>query len=132
MTPPPSDDAELADGTADLLDLEMVNELRGLVVPGNPNFAEKTYRSFVERAGPMLDELRALMAAGDPQPAADKAHQLKGTAAAIGAVRLQTLMAEIECLGRAGTLEGVEPIVEAASDVLAKTAAQISDVFSES
>jgi HPt (histidine-containing phosphotransfer) domain-containing protein len=62
----------------------------------------------------------AALAAGDATGFGDAAHALKGSAAALGAVRLRTAAFELELRGRDNNLENAQELVNALEAVLSE------------
>ena len=94
------------------LDPTALDNLRmGLsAVPGG---VAQVVASYLEGAPKMMDELRAAIAAGDPQRVSGTAHDLKSNSAALGALALAEMYRELESRGREGALEGSDRRLDA-------------------
>ena len=69
---------------------------------------------FAESVQVSLGQMQAAIAAGDGEALRAAGHTLKGSAATLGAGRLTPIAAELEQLGRDGTLAGAEQLLERA------------------
>jgi HPt (histidine-containing phosphotransfer) domain-containing protein len=58
-----------------------------------------------------LETLRQAVAAGQPEHLKRAAHNLKGSSSNLGARTLAALSAELETLGKQGTLEGAAEVL---------------------
>ena len=72
---------------------------------------ESLLKLFRAEVPPLLEAVRQAAAAGDTQRLGRAAHGVKGCAANLGANRLAALSATLEKSGRAGTTEGVAPLL---------------------
>jgi HPt (histidine-containing phosphotransfer) domain-containing protein len=78
---------------------------------GNVALAERLLSNFGKRFEADLSQLQHGLQANDSQQVARVAHQLKGAAANLAAVRLQRISAEIEHCGRADCLHEVDDLL---------------------
>jgi two-component system sensor histidine kinase/response regulator len=69
-------------------------------VAGNRKLYSKLLRSFIEQQGPVVRQISAALAQGDPALAERLAHTLRGVAGNIGAKPLQTAAGKVEKLIR--------------------------------
>ncbi|MBJ6727160.1 hybrid sensor histidine kinase/response regulator [Geomesophilobacter sediminis] len=67
---------------------------------------------FIRLTGEYLQSLQDAYAGSDRDLVVLKAHTIKGASANISAVRMRDISATIEDLGRAGTLDGVQPLLD--------------------
>lgn len=72
---------------------------------------ESLLKLFRAEVPPLLEAVRQAAAAGDAQRLSRAAHGVKGCAANLGANRLAALSATLEKSGRAGTTEGIAPLL---------------------
>lgn len=78
---------------------------------GDPELLRELLDFFVEIVPTQLDELQAVVAAGDV-PAVDlQAHSMKGGAANVGALKMAALAKDLEHLAKSGSLTGAEDLV---------------------
>ncbi|MDR3690500.1 MAG: response regulator [Fimbriimonas sp.] len=87
------------DGT---IDLEGLLERCG----GSKDLVYKIAQKFAETGPGMVAQVRAAVSAQDADAVYRAAHQLKGASATMGAVRLASVAADIEMLGREGNVQG--------------------------
>ena len=95
----------------DVLDPEVVEQLRALSQAGNSDLLAKLEASFARDTPVRLHALRAAVAGGDAEAVAFNAHTIKGSAANLGAVQVVAICRQIE--RPAGTRRGgiVEPLL---------------------
>lgn len=94
-----------------VIDLEVVESLKALDEDGGCGLFLELIDLFVDDAATQLRTLQTALANGDIKSLERAAHTLKSSSANIGASRLSGVCHELEKLGRAGTLEGVETLV---------------------
>ncbi|HVS17560.1 MAG TPA: Hpt domain-containing protein [Planctomycetota bacterium] len=94
-----------------VLDLEVVDSLRALDDEGGPSLFLELIDLFVEDAAAQLQSMQSALAAGDVKTIERAAHTLKSSSANIGASRMSGICFEIERLGRAGSLDGVDSLI---------------------
>jgi two-component system sensor histidine kinase/response regulator len=103
-----------------VLDLQVVESLKALDEEGGPSLFLELIDLFVEDAATQLRTLRAALAAGDVKLLERAAHTLKSSSANIGASRMSGICFELEKLGRAGTLQGAESLVDGTNEAYAQ------------
>jgi CheY-like chemotaxis protein/HPt (histidine-containing phosphotransfer) domain-containing protein/anti-sigma regulatory factor (Ser/Thr protein kinase) len=103
------------------LDPRRIASLRRMAQVSDPDFLVRLIAGFCESAPTCFAEIEAAIDAGDGEKLRQAAHRLKGSAANFGARRLVARCAEIEAIGRGGTVEG-------ASDLLAGARSEYEDV----
>jgi HPt (histidine-containing phosphotransfer) domain-containing protein len=87
--------------------------LRGLTDLGQGDgFASRVVDTYLASSAGLLAALRDAVAASDPKAVTAAAHTLKSSSAQIGAVRLSTLCKELEALGRGGSVEGAQELLD--------------------
>jgi HPt (histidine-containing phosphotransfer) domain-containing protein len=77
----------------------------------DPELLRELLDFFVEVAPQQLDDLEAVIAAGDVAATEMLAHGMKGGAANVGAVRMAATARELELLTKDGSLEGAEALM---------------------
>ena len=71
--------------TAPVLDPAVIDGLRQLNIPGEPDVLTEVMKMFLQEVPPRIERLRNAFAAGDIQEVHRIAHSLKGSAGNIGA-----------------------------------------------
>ena len=98
-----------------VLDHKVIETLRQLTPPGEPDVLTEVLQLFLSEVPPRLDRLRNAWNAGDIQGMYRAAHSLKGSAGNIGAQRLYDVVKQLDELGRAGDMTGSAPLMDAVS-----------------
>ena len=111
----------------DVLDRTVINGLKELREPGQPDPLRELVELFFRDAEPRLKQMEAAATAGDMPKVAAAAHTLKGSASNLGARRLSALCAALEKQGKAGDASGacetmaeVVPAFAAVREILLK------------
>jgi HPt (histidine-containing phosphotransfer) domain-containing protein len=112
---PPSVCAMTLPARDDVLDADLLAELRALDQPGDPSLVTEMIEAFAGSAPGFLVDLRAALATGNSRAFGDAAHALKGSSGSVGAMRLSTAAGELERRGRAHDLTDLEPQLSAAA-----------------
>jgi two-component system, sensor histidine kinase len=81
---------------------------------GEPGIFRDLLELFQADAPPLLAAMRAAVTEGSPESLRAAGHGLKGVAANLGARELSRIAAELEALGRKGTVCDAEPLLAAA------------------
>jgi len=92
----------------DVLDPEVVEQLRALSLASNSDLLARLGASFARDTPVRLEALRAAAAGGDVDAVAFNAHTIKGSAANLGAVHVAEICRQIEdlpALTEAGSVE---------------------------
>jgi CheY-like chemotaxis protein len=89
-----------------LLDPAVLSELRQLQGEGEPDIVQELAQAFQVETPPLLEALRKAVAEGKPEQLKRAAHNLKGSSNNLGARTMAALSAELEALGKNGTVEG--------------------------
>jgi HPt (histidine-containing phosphotransfer) domain-containing protein len=97
---------------SDVLDPAVIETLRQLTSPGEPDVLDEVLKIFLQEAPLRIERLRTFLAAGNIQEVQRAAHSLKGSAGNIGASRLHELCRQVDEKGRAGELAGLTPLVD--------------------
>lgn len=105
----PSDSSDLEE----VLDMETVSELLGLDTGDRPNLLDRLIAIFQEDSPPLLEAIAQTHADGDARGLARAAHQLKGSAGAMGARQVQELAARAERAANQGDLAAARDAVNA-------------------
>jgi signal transduction histidine kinase/DNA-binding response OmpR family regulator len=120
--PPPQAESEqdagpanMADLDAETLDLRMVEQLVQVFdrhgSSSQEDSLESTMERFFDHTAGLVQELRMAHLDGDIGEVARLAHALKGSAGVYGARKVPAVCVEIEQRARAGTADGMEPLL---------------------
>jgi HPt (histidine-containing phosphotransfer) domain-containing protein len=113
---PPEAATSLADNgrpeaAAPALDPTVLAELRQFQAEGEPDIMQELAEAFQFETPPLLEALRQAVAEGQPGQLRRAAHNLKGSSQNLGARTMAALSAELETIGKSGTVEGVAGLV---------------------
>jgi HPt (histidine-containing phosphotransfer) domain-containing protein len=86
-------------------------ELRQLQAEGEPDIVQELAEAFQFETPPLLQALHQAVAEGQPEQLQQAAHNLKGSSHNLGARTLAALSADLETLGKNGTLEGAAELI---------------------
>ena len=111
--------ADVPDDGPESLDRSVINGLKELREPGQPDPLQELVELFFRDARPRLEAMEQAQTAGDAAKLAAAAHSLKGSASNLGARRLSELCSSLEKQGKAGDLSLA---VETLKDVRAEFA----------
>ncbi len=92
--------------TPGILDDSVLEAFRTLQEDGQPDVVTELIDAFLADLPRRLDAIHQAVAAGVPAKIRSAAHALKGAACSLGAVRVCSLCAQLENLGRTGTRAG--------------------------
>src|SRR5207302_7013106 len=95
---------EAAPEPTGVLDPAALAEVARLQRPGRPDLVSAIVERFRDEAPRRVEALREAIERGDAVAVSDCAHSLKGDSRRIGGTEVGQLCAEIELLGRSGTL----------------------------
>jgi len=93
------------------LDPTVLAELRQVQGAGEPDIVQELAEAFQFETPPLLEALRQAVAEGQPEQLKRAAHNLKGSSHNLGARTMAALSAELETIGKSGTVEGVAELV---------------------
>ena len=108
-----------------VLDETVIQTLRQLTPPGEPDILIEVLKLFLEEVPPRIDRLRNALAAGNIQEVHRTAHSLKGSAGNIGARRLYDVCRDIDDKGKAGDMAGAAALVDALGAEYSKVESEI-------
>ena len=114
-----------------LLDESAIAALRDPELGGDPEFLVEVVEAFLGDSPPRLQTLRASLEGGDAEAIGRAAHSLKGSSGNFGAMRMQTLCADIERLSRAGELATMEPLVDQLDAEYGHVADRLTELVAE-
>ena len=95
----------------DILDPAVIESLRQLTPPGEPDVLNEVLAIFLQEVPPRIERVRNFHAAGNIEEMTRVAHSLKGSAGNIDARRLYDACRQVDDLGRSGELAGLEPLI---------------------
>jgi HPt (histidine-containing phosphotransfer) domain-containing protein len=108
-----------------VLDETVIETLRQLTPPGEPDVLAEVLQMFLQEVPPRLERLRIAWAAGNIEEMYRSAHSLKGSAGNIGAQRLFSVCAQLDDMGRSGNLTGAPALVDALGAEYGKVESEI-------
>ena len=108
-----------------VLDPVVIDSLRQLTPPGEPDVLDEVLRMFLDEVPRRIDRLRAAWSAGDVTEVHRAAHSLKGSAGNIGAHALYAVCKQLDERGKAGDLAGTEHLVAALAEEFGKVEGEI-------
>ena len=111
--------------TRAVLDPAVIETLRQLSVPGEPDVLTEVLKLFLEEAPTRIEKLRNAWANRNIQEVQRMAHSLKGSAGNIGATAMFDLCKELDQVGRSGGVIDASGLVAALDDEFGKVEAEI-------
>jgi HPt (histidine-containing phosphotransfer) domain-containing protein len=93
------------------IDLAVVAPLHDPDLGGDAEFLAEIVEAFREDTPPRLAALRVANQTSDIEALVRASHSVKGSSGNFGALRLQGLCLEIEQRGRAGNIDGLDPLI---------------------
>ncbi len=112
-----------------VLDPAVIESLRRLNQPGEPDVVQEVLTLFIAEAPMRLAAVAGAVEVGDATALQRAAHAMKGSAAAIGATAFQRICGDLEEMGRAGSLAGARDAVESMRSVYASLHAEIDHLL---
>lgn len=108
-----------------VLDPSVINTLRQLTVPGEPDVLTEVLKLFLEEVPSRLTRLRIAWAAQNIEEVHRLAHSLKGSAGNIGAQRMFEICKQLDGIGRSSDVAQAGPLVDALNVEFANVDAEI-------
>lgn len=105
-----------------VLDAAVLDTLRQLTMPGEPDVLGEVLTVFLQETPSRMERLRNAWAAGDIEQMQRAAHSLKGSAGNIGA---RAMFAVCKTLNESGEAEAARPLIEALEAEFRKVEAEI-------
>ena len=112
-------------GTVPVLDPAVINTLRQLTAPGEPDVLTEVLKLFLDDVPSRIQRLRNAYAAGNIEEVHRAAHSLKGSAGNIGAQALFEVCKQLDGIGKSGSLQAAAPLVDALGVEFDKVEAEI-------
>ncbi|HEX8029997.1 MAG TPA: Hpt domain-containing protein [Vicinamibacterales bacterium] len=110
---------------ADVLNPAVLETLRQLTPPGEPDVLNEVLTIFLQEVPPRIERLRTSWASGNIQEMQRAAHSLKGSAGNIGAQALHELCRQIDDKGRSGDLSGLPGLIDTLTAEFGKVEGEI-------
>ncbi len=110
---------------SDVLDQTVIESLRELTPPGEPDVLAEVLTIFLQEVPPRIERVRASLAAGNIVEVQRAAHSLKGSAGNIGARALYDICRQVDDKGRSGDLSGLTTLVDALTSEFDKVEVEI-------
>jgi two-component system sensor histidine kinase/response regulator len=108
-----------------VLDRSHLAELRALGGPASADFMAEVIGAFLTEGVAEVEQIRAAAASNDAAGVLSGAHRLKGSAMNLGCRALADAAEALESLGRAGTVEGAEPMLDRLGGAFEQTVAAL-------
>ena len=112
-----------------VLDPAVIESLRQLTPPGEPDVLKEVLQLFLEDVPGRIDRLRSAWRSGDAAAVQRAAHSLKGSAGNIGADDLLAVCRQLDEHGKAGDLSGLSPLVASLDSEYARVEAEIQTLI---
>jgi CheY-like chemotaxis protein len=116
---------------AQVLDPAALAEVARLQRPGRPDLVNAIVTRFRDEAPRRVEALREAIDRGDAAAVRDYAHSLKGDSRRVGGTEVGQLCAEIEMLGRSGTLANASDLVTALCAAMERLCVALQSVCEE-
>ena len=107
---PTTDDGRQEEATP-ALDPRVLSELRQFQGEGEPDIVQELAGAFQFETPPLLQALHQAVTQGQPEQLKRAAHNLKGSSNNLGAQTMGRLSAELETIGKQGTVEGAAELI---------------------
>ena len=109
-----------------ILDAAKLQSIKDLADGDDEFFVELT-DLFFERAPLLLNEMKDALSAQDAYKFERSSHALKGTSGNLGAMKMMKICEELETMGRNGTLEGAQELLDDLVGVYPMTEKELRD-----
>jgi CheY-like chemotaxis protein/HPt (histidine-containing phosphotransfer) domain-containing protein len=117
-----------APATAGVLDQNVLDELRKLEADGAPDLLADLIGLFQQETPPLLDSIRDAVATGNADKLRAAAHTLKGSSGSLGARGLAALCADLERVGRSGSVAGAAALLAPLAAEYARVCVALAEV----
>ena len=114
---------------ATVLDPAVIDSLRQLTPPGEPDVLKEVLQLFLEDVPARMTRLREAWQSGDAVGVQRAAHSLKGSAGNIGATQLLAVCSRLDEQGRSGDLTNLPPLVASLDIEYARVEAEIQSLI---
>jgi PAS domain S-box-containing protein len=113
---------------AEVLDQNVLDELRKLEADGAPDLLADLIGLFQQETPPLLDSIRDAVATGNADKLRAAAHTLKGSSGSLGARGLAALCADLERVGRSGSVAGAAALLAPLAAEYARVCVALAEV----
>lgn len=131
LAEPSQGDAETSESDGQFDELALAR-IRRLTRPDGSPMLEHAIELFLTTAGETLAAFRTASASGDADALRFGAHKLKSGCANLGAKSMADLCRQLEELGRSGSVQGAESLIEAIEEELANATDWLEEQLRES
>ena len=94
------------------VDRKMIRDIQSISGEDNASLLNELIELFLGGIPQRIQEMEEALKQQAPSNLYRPAHSLKGSSGQMGAVRMQQICAELEALAKAGTLNGVSPLID--------------------
>ena len=112
-------------GTGPVLDPAVIETLRQLTAPGEPDVLTEVLKLFLDEVPTRMARLRNAWAAGNIEEVHRAAHSLKGSAGNIGAQGMFEICKQLDGIGKSGGLQAAGPLIDALGAEFGKVEVEI-------
>ena len=109
----------------DVLDPAVVESLRQLTPPGEPDVLAEVLRLFVDEVPRRVERLTAAWLAGNAVELQRAAHSLKGSSGNIGAHHMYEICKQLDERGKAADFNGARHLLDSLAEEYARVEAEI-------
>ena len=109
----------------DVLDPAVVNSLRQLTPPGEPDVLDEVLRLFLDDVPRRVERLKAAWREGNAVELQRGAHSLKGSSGNIGARHMSDLCTQLDERGKAGDFNGARHLLDLLDEEYGRVASEI-------
>ena len=109
----------------DVLDPAVVDSLRQLTVPGEPDVLSEVLRLFLDDVPRRVERLKAAWQDGNAAELQRAAHSLKGSSSNIGAHHLSDICKQLDERGKAGDLTGARQLLDSLDEEYGRVESEI-------
>ena len=116
----------------DVLDPDVVESLRQLTPPGEPDVLGEVLQLFLDEVPKKIDVLRSAMASGDAANVQRTAHSLKGSSGNIGARAMHDVCRQLDDRAKSAELWRLQPLVDSLTVEYKKVEVEIRRLLGKS
>ena len=109
----------------EVLDPAVVDSLRQLTAPGEPDVLAEVLRLFLDDVPRRVERLKAAWREGNAVELQRAAHSLKGSSGNIGAHHMSDICAQLDERGRAGDFNGARHLLDSLDEEYGRVASEI-------
>jgi HPt (histidine-containing phosphotransfer) domain-containing protein len=109
----------------DVIDPAVVDSLRRLTPPGEPDVLGEVLRLFVDEVPRRVDRLKAAWRDGNAVELQRAAHSLKGSTGNIGARHMCEICKQLDERGKAGDFNGARHLIDSLDEEYTRVEAEI-------